>query len=289
MLTTVRMLRKSAAMTILVCVSLIAFAGTALAEIRFGILPRLNAVELFSMFNPLAEYLSKETGEKVTIIIPRDFDAFKTGFRTGQFDLGFANSLVYVQLRKDAPAEPLALAAELKAGTKFRGIIIARKDSGIEKLSDLKGKRLVFVEKDSAAGYIFQMMLLKKSGLDIHKDFTTLPFAKKHDNVTMAVVNKAADAGGLREDDLEKMKDKVDLSQVKIIGYTDYFPNWPIFAAPSMNRETVAKIKSALLKLKPHDPQSEKILERAKLDGFAPVHDRDYDQLRQAARLVGAL
>ena len=265
------------------------FAGTAAAEISFCVLPRLGAMELYTMFNPLTEYLSKETGEKVSLVIPKDFEAFKSAVRSGQVDIGFANSLVYVQLRKDMALVPLALAVEPKAGNKFRGIIIARKDSGIEKPRDLKGKKLVFVDKDSAAGYIFQMLLLKKSGLDIHKDFITLPFAKKHDNVIMAVFNKVADAGGLREDDLVKMKDKVDLSQLTIVAYTDYFPNWPVFGTPSLKHEHAAKVTAALLKLSKDPQAAARFLGPAKLSGFAPAADRDYDELRHAARLVGAL
>ncbi|OGW39594.1 MAG: hypothetical protein A2010_15870 [Nitrospirae bacterium GWD2_57_9] len=263
--------------------------GTASAEIRFGMLPRLSAMELHAMFKPLAEYLSRETGEKVSLVIPKDFEAFKAAVRAGQMDLAFANSLVYVQLKKEVSIEPLALSSEPKSGTRFRGIIITRKDSPIMNLQDLKGKKLSFVDKDSAAGYIFQMLLLSKAGLNVHRDFVTLPFAKKHDNVTMAVFSKAADAGGIREDDLDKMKDKVDLSQIRIIGYTDYFPNWPVFSTPKLDKAREAKIKAALLKLKPNDPQSEKILAAARLTGFGPVADRDYDELRKAAKIAGAL
>ncbi len=262
--------------------------STASAEIKFGILPRLSAVELTTMFAPLTEYLTKEIGEKVSLVIPKDFDTFKTMVAAGQVDIAFANSIVYIQLKKDVNIDPLALSAEKKAGTRFRGIIITRRDSGIEKIQDLKGKKLIFVDEDSAAGYIFQMLLLNKAGFDVHKDFIRLPFAKKHDNVTMAVFNKAADAGGIREDDLDKMKDKVDLSQIKIVAYSDYFPNWPIFTTPKMHGRVASKIKAALLKLKPGDPEAEKILSAAKLTGFTTVSDKDYDQLRQAARLVGA-
>lgn len=268
---------------------LFVLAGNVSAEIRLGILPRLGAVELFVMFNPLAEYLTREAGEKVSIVIPRDFDAFKAAARAGNFDLGFTNSLIYVQLKKDVQIEPLAIAAEQKAGTRFRGIIIARKDSGLDSLPALKGKRLVFVERDSAAGYIFQMLLLKKAGLEVNRDFILLPFARKHDNVVMAVFNGAADAGGMREDDFERMKDKVDITQLKIIGYTEYFPNWTMFAAPGLNKATADKIRTALLNLKSGDPQSEKVLKPARLTGFGHVTDRDYDRLRQAAMVVGAL
>jgi len=263
--------------------------SSASAEIKFGVLPRLSATELFSMYNPLAEYLTKETGEKVTLVIPKDFEAFKETVLAGQVDMAFANPLIYVQLKKSVNLDPVALSSEQKSGTRFRGIIIARKDGDISKVQDLRGKKLSFVDKDSAAGYIFQMLLLSKAGLDVHNDFTTLPFAKKHDNVTMAVFNKAADAGGIREDDLDKMKDKVDLSQIRIVGYTDYFPNWPVFTTPKMNKTVGAKVKAALLKLKPNDPQSEKILSAARLTGFAPVVDKDYDELRKAAKVAGAL
>jgi phosphonate transport system substrate-binding protein len=105
----------------------------------------------------------------------------------------------------------------------------------------------------------------------------------------MAVFNKAADAGGIREDDFDKMKDKIDLSQVKIVAFTDYYPNWPLFASPNLDKGKAAKIKAALLKLKPGDPKSVTVVDAAKLVGFAPVNDKEYDQLRSAAKLVGAL
>jgi phosphonate transport system substrate-binding protein len=262
------------------------------AEVRLGILPRLSAVELYDMFNPLALYLSKETGEKVSLVIPWDFDAFKAAVRAGQIDVGFANPLIYVQLKKDLPLDPLALAEEAKAGPRFRGVIIARKDSMIRSIRDLKGKRLMFVEKSSAAGYIFQMMTLSNAGLDVKKDFITLPFAKKHDVVVKGVFNGAADAGGLREDDLEKQKGSVDLSQIRIVAYTDYYPNWPLFAVPTLRKESSERlrtVRTALLKLKPGSALARRILGPSQLTGFVPVSDRDYDRLRQAAIAAGAL
>lgn len=263
--------------------------SVASAEIKFAILPRLSIGELYTMFKPLAEYLTTEVGEKVSVVTAKDFAAYQEMIKAGQADIGFANPLIYVGLKRDLDLEPLAVASESKGGSKFRGIIIAKTDSGINKLQDLKGKKLIFVDKDSAAGYIFQMLSLSKAGMDVHKDFITLPFAKKHDNVTIAVFIGTADAGGIREDDLEKMKEKVNLSQIKIVGYTDYFPNWPVFATPKLNKDAARKIKAALLKLKPKSGQSEKVLGSAKLDGFAPIKDKDYDELRRAAKVAGAL
>ena len=213
----------------------------------------------------------------------------RTRSRPDSWTWDFPIRLIYVQLKKNSPAlEPLGLASE-KAGTKFRGIIIARKDSGIEKVRDLKGKKLIFVDQDSAAGYVFQLLTLKKAGLDVHKDFTKLPFARKHDNVAMAVFNKTADAGGIREDDLDKMKDKVDLTQIKIVAYTDYYPNWPMFRTGKMSKAVADKVRTALMKLKPNSAEAQQAVGPAKITGFEPVADKDYDMLRKAAKIADLL
>jgi phosphonate transport system substrate-binding protein len=265
-------------------------SGMASAEIKLGTVPRLSPTELQAMYAPLAEYLSNEIGEKVSIVVPKDFNAYKEAAKSGQYDLGFSNPLIYVEVKQhSADIEPLALSAEEKSGTRLRGIIIVRKDSGITKLQDLKNKKISFMDKDSPAGYMFQMLLLSKAGLDTRNDFTILPFLKRHDKVIMSVIDKTADAGGIREDELDKMKDKMDLSQLRIIGYTEYFPNWPFFAGPKLKKATMEKVRAALLKLKPNEPQSKKILESARLTGFIPVSDKEYDSMRSAAKVVGSM
>ncbi len=71
------------------------------------------------------------------------------------------------------------------------------------------------------------------------------------------------DSGGIREDGLDKMQDKVDLFQIRVVAYTDYFPNWPVFGAQKLKKETALKIKAALLKLRPKEAESGKILSSA--------------------------
>jgi phosphonate transport system substrate-binding protein len=270
-------------------VSLLFFLNSVVsAEIRFAVLPRLRPSELYVMFKPLQEYLSQETGETVSLVITKDFDDFKRAIKAGQVDLAFSNPLIYVQLKKALDLKPLALSSEFKAGTRYRGILIARKDSAINTLADLKGKKIAFVDQDSLGGYVMQMLMFHNAGMDIHKDITVLPFAKKHNNVAHLVFIKKADAGGIREDDFERMKDGLVIDQIKIVAYTDYVLNWPIYAAPRLQQRKADKIRDALLRLSPTSSRSKKILNKASLEGFVPVKDEDYDGLRKAAKIVGA-
>ncbi len=284
-----RSILRMIGVAVLTAITVVLGSGPASAEIRFGTLPRLSAAELQTMYAPLAGYLAKETGEKVSIVVPKTFDDFKRAVKAGKIDIGFANPLVYVQVKEKVDVEPLALSSDVTSGTRLRGIVIVRKDSGINSLQDLRGKKISFMAKDSPAAYLFQVLLLSKAGLEMHKDFTVLPFAKRHDRIIKEVLDKTADAGAVREDEFEKMKDSAGFSKLRIIGYTDYLPNWPAFAGPKLNKATANKVRAALLKLKPNDPQNEKILGLARLTGFIPVADKEYDGLRAAAKVAGAM
>ncbi len=281
--------RSAKAVILILALASVLVPATASAELRMVTVPRLSAAELQTMFAPFMDYLARETGEKVSLVVPKDFAAVKDTVVAGKADIGFVNPLLYVQTKEAVNIEPLALSSEVKSGTRFRGILIARKDSGVTSLQDLKGKKFMFVEQDSPAGHIFQKLLLSRAGFNMEKDVVQLPFGKTHEAVVEAVMNRTVDAGGVREEQLDKMKDKIDTSQLKIVGYSDYFPNWPFFAAPGVKKATADKLRAALLKLKPNDPKNEAILGPARLTGFIPVTDKEYDDLRAAARLAGAL
>ena len=286
-----RRLNRRTAVIGFVFVVALAALGTApaAAEIKLITVPRTSEATLQAMFAPLTEYLTRETGEKVTLVVPKNFQDIQDAVQAGKVDIGFVNPLIYVQVKHAVDIEPLALSSEVKSGTRLRGIIIVRKDTGVTRLQDLKGKKFMFVDQDSPAGHIFQKLLLSRAGFDVDKDVIMLPFAHNHEGVVTAVFNRTADAGGVREEQLDKMKGSLDVSQLQIVGYTDYFPNWPFFATPKLNKGTADKIRAALLKLKPNDPKNETILGPARLTGFIPVSDREYEDLRAAARLVGAL
>lgn len=72
--------------------------------------------------------------------------------------------------QKKYPIKPLAITVGedcttdegICGGEKFRGIIITRKDSPINKIDDLKGKKIMIVSPSSAGGYLSQKLYLEK-------------------------------------------------------------------------------------------------------------------------------
>jgi ABC-type phosphate/phosphonate transport system substrate-binding protein len=128
-----------------------------------------------------------------------------------------------------------------------------------------------------------------RAGLDVKKDFVTLPWAKRHDNVITAVANGEADVGATREDDLEKMAGKVDVAKLKIIGYTDYFPNYVVFSATKLDAGRTEKVRAALLRLKPNGAEALSLLSAPKFAGFVPTVEKDFASLLEAMKVADAL
>jgi len=256
----------------------------AFSEIRLGLLPRLPEQEMIEMFTPLAKYLEKEIGQKVTIVVPKDFDAFTKMAIAGEFDLGYANPYIYVLIKKDVPAaKSLALAAEPKIGTKFKGIIFVRKDKPTKSVKDLRGKKIAFQDPGSAGAYLVQMLMLKQAG--ISKAEIKPVFVKKRDAVADAVLFGTADAGGIREDDFEKVPNS---NEFRVIGTSEWIPNFPLFATKKLDEAVTAKVRAGLLKLKPGTAIAFPVSGPAKLEGFLPVTDKDFDLIRDAARAAEA-
>jgi phosphonate transport system substrate-binding protein len=264
-------------------VFLLCLPVASIAEIKLGLLPRFPEAEMTEMFTPLAKHLEKETGQKVVLVIPKDFDAFTQSAIAGEFDLAYANPFIYVRIKKVAPAaHPLALAAEPRIGTRIKGILFTRSDKPYKTVKDLRGKKIAFMDPGSAAAYLIQMQMFREAG--IAKADITIDFVKKPAAVAEAVLFGKADAGGIREDDLEKVPNS---SEFRVLGTSMPIPNFPLFATKKINATAEAKITEALLKLKAGSAKTFPILGPAKIDGFVATSDKDFDILREAARAAG--
>jgi phosphate/phosphite/phosphonate ABC transporter binding protein len=206
---------------------------------------------------------------------------------SGQFDYAFSNPNVYVQAKNKhgKNVEPLVIAIETGTGKTFTGCFLVKKSSSIKSVADFKGKKMIFVDEKSAGGYISQVATMVKSGLT-KKDINLLPFALKHTNVALAVQNGVVDVGGIRTADFEKIKKQVSIPDVVVLSESEQIPNWPFYKLATAKPEITEKIKAALLKLVPKSANSSKILKDAKLDGFVPSSDSDFDAMRRVAEAL---
>ncbi|UCF97117.1 MAG: phosphate/phosphite/phosphonate ABC transporter substrate-binding protein, partial [Spirochaetaceae bacterium] len=132
----------------------------------------------------------------------------------------------------------------------YNGQIIARADSGITKLTDLKGETFARPDPLSTSGWIIPMITLKAAGVDPDRDMKVVD-AGSHDAVVAAVYNGEVAGGACYVDARTRIeKDHPDvMEKVAVIEVSVNIPNDGVQFHPSVSAELRDKIVSALLEI----------------------------------------
>ena len=250
--------------------------------LRVAILPDENASELIKQNIKLQLYLEDRLDKKIELVVTTDYSSMIEAMRFGRLELAYFGALSYVMAKQKAEIE--CFAAQMKKGSiMYHGVIIANNESGIDTISDIKGKHMSYGDPASTSSHLIpRAHLLINANLDI--DDYIPHYLGAHDAVAMNVQNGNSDAGGLSKKIFEHLVERelVSLDKVKVIAVSDPFPNYPWTMQSSLNPELKEKIKAAFYEL--DDPEITKPL---KADGFLPVTDADYDIVRDTRTLLG--
>jgi len=224
-------------------------------------------------------------------VFPDSFDDYirKTG--QGKIDISFANPFIYVKVNERYGVQAFARIVELDGKENFRGLIISRADNeAIRSIEDCRGKRWVAVDPSSAGGYLYALGLFWEHGIK-KEDFAEISFMSgpggQQEKVVLAVYGGRYDIGSVREGALELVADRIDLNQIRILGYTPWYPGWMYAARKGLSPVTVKSIRDALLKIDCLDSRYRAICEAAHFAGVIPAEDEDFDTIRQLAAKVG--
>ncbi|MBI5018130.1 MAG: phosphate/phosphite/phosphonate ABC transporter substrate-binding protein [Deltaproteobacteria bacterium] len=244
-------------------------------------------------FEPLTAYLSDVTGARFEPVYLDTADV-EDAFARGDLDFTHTNSLLYVVLHERHRLLPLAEEKDGAFGARTRGVVIARRDSGLRSLADLKGRRVIFGPMWAPFGFLAQYALLLEAGVDPERDlayYAIPPGSWKHEKIVYSVLYGAFDAGTAPLLDLEQMtaEGKIQADDFTILGRSELAPYCTFGASPKVSPEWAAKVKQALLAL---DSESRarvgdedlNVLRQARVSGYAAAADRDYDEVRRWAR-----
>ena len=248
-----------------------------------GIFPRRHATLTSKIYEPLADYLSNELGREVQLVTAKDFDSFWDGVEQRRFDIVHYNQFHYV--RSADKYRVIAHNEEFGTGT-VAGALYVRKDSGIEAISQLRGRKIVFGGgKDAMMSYILPSYLLLQAGLQ-PTDYETV-FAKNPPNSLISLYHRKADASGAGDIliDLPVVRDAMDTSTVMHLGKTERMLHLPWAVRKGMPEALSARIQALLVELKGRE-DGRAILAHAEMTGFGAAHDVDYDPHRRVIRKV---
>jgi phosphonate transport system substrate-binding protein len=280
---------------LLACAVLAAGAAlTSLAQaqsvFRVTTIPEEAATEQVRKFTPMASYLEKALGVKVEFTPVSDYPAAVETLVNKKVDLVWFGGFTFVQanLRSGGKVVPLAQREE---DTKFQSVFIAKTDSGIKSLTDMKGKQISFGSQSSTSGHLMPRSFLLQASINPEKDFRRIAYSGAHDATIASVVSGKVDAAALDITVWKKFvtENKVDTKAVDVFfttpGYFNY--NWSVHA--DMPAAMQAKVKAALLALDPANPEHAEILRLNRATRYIATTPDNYKGLEAAARSAGLL
>ncbi|MFM7972921.1 MAG: putative selenate ABC transporter substrate-binding protein [Betaproteobacteria bacterium] len=257
---------------------------------RVTTIPEEAATEQVRKFTPIATYLEQRLGMKVEFTPVNDYPAAVEALVNKKVDLVWFGGFTHVQanLRSGGKIVPLAQREE---DTRFQSVFIAKTNSGIKALADMKGKQVSFGSQSSTSGHLMPRSFLLQAGLTPEKDFRRVAYSGAHDATIASVVSGKVDAAALDITVWRKFvsENKVDTKDVDVFYTTPaYFNyNWSVHA--DMPAALQERVRKALLDLNPADPVHAEILRLNRATRYVPTAPENYKGLETAARSAGLL
>jgi len=266
-----------------------AFAQKPVTELKISAIPDENPQEMLRIYQPFADYLSKEIGIPVKFTPVVDYAATVEGLAAGKLDMVWYGGFTSVQAAGRAKGARRVIMR--KEDAEFKSLFITRKDTGIRELKDLKGKTFSFGSVSSTSGHLMPRYYLLKGGINPEKDFSRFSFSGAHDATAAWVEAGRVDAGALNFlvwDKLVETK-KVDTGKVVIFWTTPPYVDYVWTVRGGLDKGLVEKISKAFLKLDYKKPQDKKLLDLHRTKGYIAAKDADWKGIEEAALAAGLL
>jgi ABC-type phosphate/phosphonate transport system substrate-binding protein len=170
----------------------------------------------------------RQVGPPLDYILFSNYDRQVQALLDRQIDIAWNTNLAWVKVHRFTGGACRALAMR-DVDARFTTVLIARADSGIASLADLRGKRLALGSADSAQAAILPRHFLHQAGIDPERDCTLLRFdldVGKHGDtgtseleVLRALREGRADAGALGETTWfrQAAEGRIDVGQIRPI------------------------------------------------------------------------
>ena len=197
-------------------------------------------------------------------------------------------TFAYVMAADRGVAEAALVSVRYGSPT-YNGQLIARADSGIRSVSDLRGKTFARPDPLSTSGWIIPMLTMRAAGINTETDLMEVVDAGSHDSVVAAVYNGDVDAGATYVDARTRIEEDYPdvMEEVIVIGVTTDIPNDGVQFSPVVPQDIRDKIVNALLEIAKTD-EGKEALDTAYQWAALEVHDDTfYDPFRQVLQASG--
>ncbi|MCI2808828.1 phosphate/phosphite/phosphonate ABC transporter substrate-binding protein [Eoetvoesiella caeni] len=238
------------------------------------------------------QHMSKVTGKKVQFFPVQSNAAQLEAMRAGRLHVAGFNTGSNPLAVNCAGFVPFTMMVSKDDKFGYEMEIITHPGSGIEKVEDIRGKRMAFTSETSNSGYKAPSALLRDQfKMEADKDYTPM-FSGKHDNSILGVANKDYPAAAVANSVKQRMEARgtVKPEQFNIIYKSQTFPTTGYGYAHNLKPELAEKVKEAFFTFEWEGSDLAKEFNTAQppQEKFMPITYKEYWQVvRDIDRAMG--
>ena len=273
---------------------------------NIGILGGENAQDRLTNQECYRAAIEKSLGVPVKIFTPADYDGVIQGLLGGTLDMAWLGASAYAKIYlTDAEAvTPVLVKQNMDGSIGYYSIGIARKDSGITSVEDMKGKVMGFGDPNSTSGYLIPNVEMSQAGIDMEpgKYFSDVRFTGGHEQTIVAVNNGDIDGGvtfadgqgawedGYNSGALRKAADAglVDMNDLVQIWKSKEIPEGPMVVRNSLPEDVRSKVTDLTANLWETDADCAYGVAGGEAKDFIPVTHEQYNSIVEARRMTGS-
>ncbi|MGQ1797317.1 putative selenate ABC transporter substrate-binding protein [Kocuria oceani] len=244
--------------------------------------------------------MADELDVAVEYVPVSDYAASVRLFGTGDLDVVFYGGLTGVQAR--LRTEGAAVLAQRDIDERFRSVVIAHRDAGLEPVEDvaglaeLAGSRFTFGSESSTSGRLVPAYFLGQADVDPEADFAGAPgYSGSHDLTIDLVESGSYQAGAVNLQVWEARTEAgtVDTDVVQQIFTTPAYADYHWVGAPGLEERFgggfTDRLRRALLDVDGSDAEETALLGQYGAEAIVPAWPGDYDRIEQIARTLGLI
>lgn len=198
------------------------------------------------------QHMERVTGKKVRFYPVQSNAAQLEAMRAGRLHIAGINTGSVPLAVACAGFRPFTMMASKNGDYGYEMEIITQPNSGINKIEDLRGKKVAFTSETSNSGFKAPSAILNaKFNMIPGRDFKSV-FSGKHDNSILGVANRDYDAAAVANTVLKRMMTRgvVKPSQIKTIYRSATFPTTAYGTVYNLKPELQQKIQKAFMSYK---------------------------------------
>lgn len=275
------------------CTSNKAELGSASNPIKIFFVPSVDVKSIEDSSKIIKDYLEKSTNLHFKIAIPTSYIAVVEALGTQRADLAALNTFGYILAHEKYGARAVLTVVRHGQST-YQGEFLARSSGPIQKIEDLNGKKVAFVDAASASGYLLPLKMLHDRGIKPKEQ----AFAMRHDGVVSMIYQGQVDAGaafysppfdGAIQDARMLVKTQYpDIeAKVKIVALTDPLPNDPIIVRKDFPKNFEDLIVSKLTEFIHTAEGKDAFNKLYSVSDLKIATDKDYDKVRELLVSLG--